>query len=282
MRGWSALLWGLCVLVQPSAASALSQFIDAPLWTENRGVIPICFDGGMATLPDVKRRIVSALRNSWQKYLNIVFTEFDTCTFDPVQRRVRVLVKETRDGKWHAQTRGLGMQTMKSGAVMDCSGSAEEIEKCRWSMSIAVPFTRFSVNRALGQWKDSAEAALRYQVVHEFGHVLGFVHEQDTARNWRLVLRPNPQGVPVPEPVEEIYCRPANHRDSWKYRVLTPGFDIKSIMIQGYCGGGHRESPNQPWQPGRISSTGILTPTDISAAQALYGKPVDRVRQRVP
>lgn len=52
-------------------------------------------------------------------------------------------------------------------------------------------------------------------------------------------------------------------------------------MIEGYCEAGHRRLETDAWTTGPVWNDARLSPTDISAAQAIYGKPVRRVLQRV-
>lgn len=281
MRHLIGLALAAVALCQPSAAGALSLDRRAKLWTENRGRIPVCFADGARNFPDVKQRVIKALKESWQKHLDIVFTDFDTCD-DSGKSRVRLLLKGST---WFAQTHGTGTSTLRSGPMPDCehAGNADKIEQCRWSMSIGVSTARFVRQPARAHpriWKAEDEAVLRSLIVHEFGHVLGFVHEQDTERNWRFRQPQDGELLPVPD--EEIYCKPAVGKDYLAYQNLTPGFDDISIMIEGYCPAGHRRLETDAWTTGPVWNDARLSPTDISAAQALYGKPVQRVqRQRV-
>lgn len=222
MRHLIVFVLAAAALCQSGAAGALSLDRRAKLWTENRGLIPVCFADGTRTLPDVKQRVAKFLKESWQKYLDIVFTDFDTCD-DSGKTRVRLLVKQIPES-WSAQTRGAGMDTLRAGPMPECdrAGSADKIEECRWSMSIVVSPDRFKKQPRRAHpriWNPDAEATLRYLVVHEFGHVLGFVHEQDTERNW--TFRQPQGGELLPVPVEEIYCKPAVSRDYLAYQNLT-------------------------------------------------------------
>jgi hypothetical protein len=263
-----------------SGANALTIDDRARFWTANNNEVPICFSNGNQDWGEVKKYIRELLVDSWEFNSTIRFTKYDRCDGGNDDARVRVLVKKWDQGNWYGKSYGLGMGALRSGQMQQCESlTGESHDGCVWSVIFFVP------SNATGNLSAGDRRALRYLVVHEFGHILGFAHEQDTDRNFNFVNGSTQPGSIIPVPTTEIYCRPAS-KDIAHHRVWTTGFDADSIMVQGYCEGGVRRTGAGAWNPGPTATTGRLSRTDVSALQLIYGKPdrsiMSRRRFRLP
>ena len=98
------------------------------------------------------------------------------------------------------------------------------------------------LNHEFNNWsrscKNMIESCVRSIAVHEFGHALGFAHEQN---------RPDTPGECSRE-----------HGQGQKNEIMLTPYDAKSVM--NYC--------NEDY-----NNNGELSPLDTSSAQKLYGRP---------
>jgi hypothetical protein len=259
----------MMLLVATNLANALALDNHARLWTDNGNEVPVCFSEGFNSWSDTKRFIVDLLRRTWEANANITFTDFDTCNGANDQARVRVLVKRWDNDAWYGKTfNAPGMASLRAGPLPECYRRAPgDQDGCVWSVIIFAP------KNATGSLSSSDKQSLSYYVVHEFGHVLGFAHDQDSDRNFNFERE-----LSVPEriqlrPSTEKFCRPASKPGIPDHRVITDGFDTASIMVQGYCEGGWRRSEEDPWSAGPAMASGRLSPLDVVGVQLIYGKP---------
>jgi hypothetical protein len=190
----------------------------ATLWTNNGNTIPVCF------IPDgwtrYKDWIQNDVRRSWQRVANVNFTGWGPCPTTGTQQFVKVdIIAATCpdcDNGVDAQADGMGMVNLHSPS----QGSS----------------VRFWVRSPDGSAVRNRAA---YAAVHEFGHVLGFMHEQDSQDN--VVTRPD-------------YCNQTSG-DHFEGRQVSP-YDPNSIM--NYCNAYNNDQ-------------GMLTPGDIGHSTRFSG-----------
>ncbi|MCP2226538.1 hypothetical protein OKW12_001946 [Pseudomonas silensiensis] len=118
-------------------------------------IIPVCWDEHPANDQEVYYRLVvkNAVNASWPKHSTVEFTGWEIC-------------KTKRDRGVHIVVRDQFPRTNGVGKYLDRR------------------FGGVILNFQMQNWKSSCNAethkdnCIRYIAIHEFGHVLGFVHEQ--------------------------------------------------------------------------------------------------------
>ncbi len=152
--------------------------------------IPVCFMAAYI-YTDFQARVKTYLKNSWSSYAKIGFTGFNQCPTTASYRKVRVYLVNEPNYRAHTDN--------------DFNGDKQVF---------------LSIYHAA----DDNYADFQAQVVHEFGHVLGYSHEMQRPDNWTTGVSKN--------------C-PAQPDDLLNYGSLPGGtyftltYDTNSIM--NYC-----------------------------------------------
>lgn len=205
------------------------------LWTENNNVVPVCWENpvpGNNMYMREKIIVMKALANTWQRHSNIRFTWVMECSQagpDPYNPRIMkpdngimmVRIRISPQGKENAGAGGsarLGMAALSLFSQNDPG-----------------------VNMSFNPDGTADEGRVEYIAVHEFGHVLGFIHEQDSPSN------ATPHGM--------AHCAGSSAGVEKNATNLTE-YDPDSVM--NYCN-----------KDGNMK--GNLTEKDIAGLQKIYG-----------
>jgi hypothetical protein len=184
-------------------------FQTGNLWGD--GIVHVCYDAADGNNPALllqARYILDEI--GWSAVANVTFTGWGACDDSPQiapQSRVRV----------HFQAGSRGMSNV--------------------GMIPSFPFFPGTTNLTLVS--DDSGQHFTYEVLHEFGHAIGFAHEMVRPDNWV-------DGVIVG-------CAPDDGESASDGTYLTPYFDFHSVM--NYCMG---------W-------TTSLSPGDVAGVRAAYG-----------
>lgn len=197
-------------------------------WTTH--VIPVCW---LNPLPEdeANRAIVrDAVRILWEKAANLQIVGWQQCKVG--ERAVRILVG---DNEWPR-------------AIVGNNALSSERPTMYLNFNLA---RKAGFNACAGR----EERCLRFTAGHEFGHMLGLVHEQD-------------RGDTPAECIARLGGQRTQRSDN-DIRLLT-GYDPNSIM--NYCS-------TLRWDPSKPLD---LSPEDAFAIRVLFGNPVTVADERRP
>lgn len=131
------------------------------LWTNNSNTVPVCWE--TAGYDREKKIVKEAVQGTWEFHANLTFTGWDTaCPTEGNAQHVRLRIDAY--GKQNSGAQG-------SAPVFGTGALSKAADK------------RAGIIFQFNPDGTAKQSRVEYVAVHEFGHVLGFMHEQDGPGN---------------------------------------------------------------------------------------------------